>query len=85
MLLQNVIDRYKDLIAIETVHTLNAALCDYHKIHCPASEQLRQECDRVMLLYRSTKAAVHHIEANFDCMDHYVSARQNVPHSHVSM
>jgi hypothetical protein len=33
---------YRDLIAASTVHTLNAALCDYHMTTCPPSDQLTQ-------------------------------------------
>ncbi|EFJ40854.1 hypothetical protein VOLCADRAFT_121680 [Volvox carteri f. nagariensis] len=35
---------YRDLLAIETLATLNAAFCDYHISHCPPSEQLVTVC-----------------------------------------
>lgn len=38
---------YKDLLAVETIATLNAAFCDYHVKHCPPSQQLLDECQTV--------------------------------------
>lgn len=44
---QDFISIYRDLISIETVAMLNAAFCDYHIKHCPASEQLVTVCREV--------------------------------------
>ncbi len=38
---------YRDLLAVETVATLNAAFCDYHLRHCPPSQQLLDTCTGV--------------------------------------
>jgi hypothetical protein len=74
LLVQDRGPRYRDLIAIETVHTLNAAFCDYHTTHCPASPQLSETCGRARDAYAATKAALAEVEANWDCADHYVGA-----------
>jgi hypothetical protein len=66
-------DRHRDLIAASTIHTLNAALCDYHKRECPPSEQLGQVCDQVEKDYREMKAAVRAMDVKMSCTDHFVS------------
>ncbi len=38
---------YRDVLAIETAATINAALCDFHIRNCPPSEQLLKECKMV--------------------------------------
>lgn len=38
---------YRDLLAIETVASLNAGFCDYHTSHCPPSQQLVSVCREV--------------------------------------
>lgn len=40
-------DYYKDLLAIETVSTLNAAFCNFHLKHCPPSQELLSVCSQV--------------------------------------
>jgi hypothetical protein len=37
----------QDVVAIETVATINAGFCDYHVRHCPPSRQLVDECKTV--------------------------------------
>lgn len=66
-------ERYRDLLAISVVHTLNAALCEFHTHHCPPSEQLRRECGRVDALYQATKAAVRVLDVELSCTDQFVS------------
>ena len=51
---------YRDLLAIETVATLNAGFCDYHIKHCPPSQQLLDLCKTVswsLLLISSATSA----------------------------
>lgn len=40
----NFLQYYRDLLAIETVATINAALCDFHVRHCPPHKQILDEC-----------------------------------------
>ena len=37
----------RDLLTVEVPLTLNAALCEFHRGHCPPSPQLELECSRV--------------------------------------
>ncbi|KAK9819905.1 hypothetical protein WJX72_003823 [[Myrmecia] bisecta] len=37
----------RDLMAVETIITLNAAFCEHHRAHCPPSEELERECGKV--------------------------------------
>jgi hypothetical protein len=66
------LERYRDLISISVVHTLNAALCEWHAARCPPSEQLRTECAKARALYEATKAAVRELDADFSCSDQLV-------------
>ena len=40
-------ERYRDLLIIENMVTLNSAFCRRHMTHCPPSEQLTTECRKV--------------------------------------
>ncbi|KAG2499026.1 hypothetical protein HYH03_003211 [Edaphochlamys debaryana] len=60
---------YKDLIAIETVATLNAAFCDYHISHCPPNQQIVDVCKEVFSLYNEVHLYILEVEAHFDCQD----------------
>ncbi|KAG2453606.1 hypothetical protein HYH02_001824 [Chlamydomonas schloesseri] len=60
---------YKDLLAIETLATLNAAFCDYHISHCPPSEQLVSVCKEVFSLYNEAREFIQEAEASYDCQD----------------
>ncbi|KAG2439207.1 hypothetical protein HXX76_004570 [Chlamydomonas incerta] len=60
---------YKDLLAIETISTLNAAFCDYHISHCPPSEQLVSVCKEVFSLYNEAREFIQEAEASYDCQD----------------
>jgi len=40
----------RDLLTVEVPLTLNAALCEFHRGHCPATAELELECRRVRLL-----------------------------------
>lgn len=62
-------ERYRDLISIEVVHTLNAALCDHHLKHCPPSEQLNTTCKRVNDAYRETIRLVREMDDDIACSD----------------
>lgn len=55
-------ERHRDLISISVVHTLNAALCEFHLRHCPPSEQLARECAKASVLYKATQTALHALE-----------------------
>lgn len=65
-------ERYRDLIAISVVHTLNAALCEYHLKHCPPSDQLRRECDKARGAYQEVKKAVREMDVELSCIDQLV-------------
>ncbi len=56
---QDFINTYRDLISIETVAMLNAAFCDYHIKHCPASEQLVTVCREVRTACGLVRAPAH--------------------------
>lgn len=38
---------YRDLLSVQTITTINAALCEHHLHNCPPSEELLTECDKV--------------------------------------
>lgn len=60
---------YINLVAIETVAILNAALCDFHVKHCPPSEQLTEVCDAAVERYNEVKRAVADAEVTVACTD----------------
>eukprot|EP00879_Flechtneria_rotunda_P017349 GHRR01018175.1.p1 GENE.GHRR01018175.1~~GHRR01018175.1.p1 ORF type:complete len:350 (+),score=62.58 GHRR01018175.1:1082-2131(+) len=66
-------ERHRDLIAISVVHTLNAALCQFHTKNCPMSEQLKTECATTTAVYEATKKAVRKLDIELNCADQYVS------------
>ena len=39
---------YSKVIIVETVATMNAAFCDFHLRNCPPSQQLLDECQKVI-------------------------------------
>ena len=41
------LDLLRDLLTVEVPLTLNAALCEFHHGHCPATAELELECGRV--------------------------------------
>lgn len=63
------VERHRDLIAISVVHTLNAALCEFHLKNCPQSEQLTRECAKAKAVYEATKAAVRELDVKLSCTD----------------
>lgn len=67
-------ERHRDLIAISVVHTLNAALCEFHMANCPPSEQLTSECSKVKAVYEATKKAVRELDVEMSCIDQLVSS-----------
>lgn len=71
------LERYANLIAIETVHTANAALCEWYLSHCPTKkgDWLRRRCARVRRGYDKVKTALRAMDAEFACADFYVSLR----------
>lgn len=71
------LERYTNLIAIETVHTANAALCEWYLSQCPTKtgDWLRRRCARVRRGYGKVKAALREMDARFACADFYVSRR----------
>ena len=68
------VECYKDLLAIETVATLNAGFCYFHLKRCPAHPQLLTVCREVLDLYNEIAAEVAKIEVQFECADLNVSA-----------
>ncbi len=42
---------FKDLLAVEPIITLNAAYCEHHLTHCPPSDQLTRDCNKVGCSY----------------------------------
>jgi hypothetical protein len=66
-------ERHRDLISISVVHTLNAALCEFHLQNCPPSQQLRDVCDKAQALYLATKIAVRKMDVELSCVDRVVS------------
>ncbi|WIA09314.1 hypothetical protein OEZ85_008721 [Tetradesmus obliquus] len=62
-------ERHRDLISISVVHTLNAALCEFHLKNCPPSQQLREACDKAAALYTATKVAVRQLDVELSCVD----------------
>lgn len=69
------LERYTNLIAIETVHTANAAMCEWFLSQCPTKrgDWLRRRCARVRRGYDKVKAALREWDARFACADFYVS------------
>jgi hypothetical protein len=70
------LERYTNLIAIETVHTANAALCEWYLSQCPTKrgDWLRRRCARVKRGYLKVKEALREMDAKFACADFYVSS-----------
>jgi hypothetical protein len=63
------LQRYTDLISIEVVHTLNAALCEHHLKRCAPSDELLEACSEVASAYEATRAAVREMDAMMACAD----------------
>ncbi|KAI8477380.1 MAG: hypothetical protein J3K34DRAFT_398046 [Monoraphidium minutum] len=61
--------RYRDLISIEVVHTLNAAVCQYHLRHCPLGAQLLSACSGANVAYEETVEAVRAMDEEMACAD----------------
>lgn len=60
------------MVAVSVVHTLNAALCEFHMANCPPSDQLTRECDKVKDVYEATKKAVRELDVELSCIDQLV-------------
>ncbi|KAL6753820.1 peptidyl serine alpha-galactosyltransferase [Haematococcus lacustris] len=60
---------FQQLLALETVATLNAAFCDYHLSHCPPSQQLYDVCSEAISLFMDMQPAVAEAETHFQCAD----------------
>ena len=75
-------DRYRDLISIQVVHTINAALCEYHLRHCPPSEQLLAVCAAASKAYDATMREVRAMDEEMACADSDEVGRRaaRVPH-----
>ncbi len=61
------------------VHTLNAALCEFHIKNCPPSQQLKEACDKAAALYAATRNAVQEMDLEMSCMDAVVRHDWQVP------
>jgi hypothetical protein len=55
------------------VHTINAALCEFHLKNCPPSPQLADQCSAATKVYESTKKAVREMDVEMSCTDQFVS------------
>eukprot|EP00775_Hariotina_reticulata_P010387 gene10387-10545_t len=64
-------ERYRDLLAISVVHTINAALCEFHLKNCPPSQQLAEECNAASKVYEATKKAVREMDVEMSCTDQF--------------
>jgi hypothetical protein len=64
------LERYRDLMSILTVATVNAALCEFHAATCPWSKQLEAVCGDSWELYHDVKEAVGEVEWSWGCADH---------------
>ncbi|KAG1673278.1 hypothetical protein FOA52_002558 [Chlamydomonas sp. UWO 241] len=64
-----ILEYYRDVVAIETIATINAGFCDYHVRHCPPSRQLVDECKTAHLIYFEAAAEARRLEALITCMD----------------
>ena len=53
-------ERFKDLLIIENMVTLNSAFCRRHILHCPPSTQLTTECSKVHVEDLSASGFLHH-------------------------
>lgn len=62
-------ERYRDLLSIEVVHTLNAATCEYHLRNCPPSEQLVRLCTVANAAYEETVQELRQLDAEMACTD----------------
>jgi len=65
------IEHYADLISAEVVHTINAALCEYHLQHCPPTAELLAACRDANAAYEATVKAVRQMDAEMACTDIY--------------
>eukprot|EP00878_Enallax_costatus_P023272 GHUV01024743.1.p1 GENE.GHUV01024743.1~~GHUV01024743.1.p1 ORF type:complete len:564 (+),score=175.47 GHUV01024743.1:251-1942(+) len=64
------INRYKDLIAVSVISTVNAALCDYHVRNCAPAAQLTKVCNEAFKLYHDIDQAIKDVEWDYECTDH---------------
>ena len=62
-------ERYADLLAIEVVHTLNAALCERHLKRCPPGDELLAACRAANAAYEATARAARAMDAEMACAD----------------
>lgn len=60
--MQDGLEHYRDLLSIETVHVLNAALCEHHKGRCPSHPQMTELCDKADELLRATDEYLKKVE-----------------------
>ncbi|KAK9918872.1 hypothetical protein WJX75_007695 [Coccomyxa subellipsoidea] len=64
----------KLLLAIEPIVVLNSALCEHHLTHCPITEQLLTECQKVAKLEQEMDDAFDDLEPilrGTECKDQY--------------
>ncbi len=67
--MQTGLDHYRDLLSIETVHVINAALCEHHRKRCDPHPQMSEMCDKADELLRATDEALEKVESVFDAKD----------------
>ncbi|KAL4421895.1 hypothetical protein ABPG77_003697 [Micractinium sp. CCAP 211/92] len=54
--------RYKELLSIQVIATVNAALCERHLAKCPPSRELTDQCGKVKQLERDVDDAILEVE-----------------------
>eukprot|EP00887_Chlorella_sp_A99_P001114 scaffold14.g1114.t1 len=55
---------YRDLLSVQVITTINAALCEHHLLHCPTSEELATECAKAKDLEKAVDMALVHVESS---------------------
>ncbi|GFR43751.1 hypothetical protein Agub_g4863 [Astrephomene gubernaculifera] len=74
--MEDFLSYYRDLLAIETLATLNAGFCDYHLSHCPPSEQLVSVCKEVFSYYNEAREYIKEAESRYDCQDFHPKCKE---------
>jgi hypothetical protein len=69
---KDLIDDFKELLAVYPVITINMALCERHRKACPAGPQLAKVCDPVEEAWQDLKERADDLEDTMTCADFYV-------------
>ncbi|KAI8477379.1 MAG: hypothetical protein J3K34DRAFT_398045 [Monoraphidium minutum] len=66
------IDRYRELLALEPVLTINMALCDWHTSACPMTPELRDACGGAEDELQELRDRLERMDGMLDCGDYFV-------------